>query len=130
MFVIIGGSFEEKNYSCMYEAGYKYAYISPNERYFFQWGIKENEESEKGKKEKQAMLIFDTEGDALVYATTDKPLTSDEDYEKAIQELTDELEFLSDPSLRVSTPLNETAKEVVITDEMKENMMDIPTETN
>ena len=87
MQVINGGTYENKNYSCMFDVNEKHAQMSPNGLYYFQEGI---QEADRRSCDKPAILIFDM-NDKLVYAQT---LASSSTYEQNVKWLLSTFYFL------------------------------------
>lgn len=88
MHTINGGTFEGKNYSCMFDASEKHSNVSPNGQYYFQCGVLE---ADRRSDDQPATLIFDMD-DKLVYA---EPMAAFGYYDDTVHELLNKLSFLS-----------------------------------
>lgn len=61
MHIITGGEYNGVDYSCMFHENDKYDDISPNGKYYYQFGLVKATD-------KSAILVFDVETDKLKYA--------------------------------------------------------------
>lgn len=105
MHCICGGNFKGKEYSCMFDANARYKDMTPNEKYYFHYGICDDIVDEDGENA-LAILLFGVEEEELVYA---RELSdgSEKTYEQAMKDIIDTLPCCTETAEENSTHTKE-----------------------